>query len=81
MVRGAREPPPRPITSAPMRRRGWTIRAIGLERRERSPFTTETKGVEASSPMMNRIVVPLLPAFSTSFGSVRPSSPGEASFS
>ena len=49
--------------------------AIGRWRKESSPERTLRNWLPASSPVRMRIVVPLLPQFSTSPGSNRPWSP------
>ena len=70
-VSGASLPPSRPSTSAPIRRSGSTMRAIGRERIERSPVITDMNGWPASTPAIRRVVVPLLPVLRMSDGSVR----------
>ena len=60
-ARGASDPPPLPLTSAPIRLRGSRMRFMGRRRREESPLMTLKKGWLASRPETSRIVVPLLP--------------------
>ena len=69
MTSGAREPSCRPVTWAPIRCNGSTMRRIGRERSEASPVSTDRNGCAASSPESNRIEVPLLPASRMSDGS------------
>ena len=68
----------RPMKTAPISRRGSTIRPIGRDRRESSPVSTDRNDWPARSPATSRVVVPLLPAWSTSDGSFRPSNPTPA---
>ena len=74
-ARGARESPPRPRMSAPIRLRGWMTRSMGRASRDSSPVSTLKKGCEASSPVTSLAAVPLLPASSTFEGSTRPPVP------
>src|SRR3990172_6735330 len=55
MASGALVSPRRPEMSAPRRRRGWMTRAMGRERRERSPLRTEKNGWGASRPASSRM--------------------------
>ena len=75
MARGARASCPRPMILAPILARGLTMRSIGLDLRERSPEMTLKKGWAARRPATRRMVVPLLPAFSTWSGSRSPLGP------
>ena len=60
-ARGASDPPPLPLTSAPIWLRGRRIRFMGRRRNDGSPLMTLKKGWLAKSPDTSRIVVPLLP--------------------
>ena len=73
---GARLPPSRPRTSAPIEANGWPTRRIGRRRSEASPSSTKWRPSRpANRPSISRIVVPELPQSSTSAGSCNPSRP------
>ena len=69
ITNGASESFWRPMISAPICFRGWTIRCMGRSRREPSPVITETKDWEASTPESSLMDVPLFPASRMSEGS------------
>ena len=60
-ARGASDPPPLPLTSAPIWLRGRRMRFMGRRRRDESPLMMLKNGWLARSPDSSRIVVPLLP--------------------
>jgi len=72
---GARVPFRRADISAPICASGETTRSIGLDRSDSSPVITAKNGCPARSPAPSLIVVPELPASSTSEGSASPRSP------
>ena len=60
-------------TVAPMRRKGYVMRAMGRRcRGSHAPATMEQKGCPASMPERRRMVVPELPQSSTREGSASP---------
>ena len=72
---GVKEPFFRPSIRAPISVNGSVTLVIGLFPIDSSPTSDEKKGLPASIPINNRIVVPELPTSNTSVGSVNPSKP------
>ena len=64
-----------PSISAPIIDNGLMILPIGRDLNESSPVIVQLNGRPASIPAIKRIVVPLLPASRTSFGSLKPFMP------